>query len=176
MPAASLRVAPLPTWTRTSSSSHNYVSILYMPLGACAAFWSINADYGLTAFGIVTACVAVVTYLLVANLNNAAQGAQAGFRVLKARLVDDMVERSKDPYWEDMGRRFKEFRPNRTSVIPSKWHILRYAVLRLLSYVTFGFFKGGKAEKNNIKIGTTPTNLEDGIGVEEGKGKTTALA
>src|SRR4051794_10824958 len=100
-----------------------------MPLGACAAFWSINAAYGLAAFGIVTACVAVVTYLLVANLNNAVQAAQVGFRALQRRLVNDMVERSGDEYWEPKGMAFRQFRPHRASIMPSKWHIFRYAVV-----------------------------------------------
>jgi hypothetical protein len=107
-----------------------YVSIFYMPVGICAAIWSINADYGLEAFAIVTAVVAVTTYVLVVNLNNIVDASRGLYRVVEKWLVDDMIHRSKDEHWQIKGREFSQFRPKRDNVMPSKWYILRYVILR----------------------------------------------
>ncbi|KAH7311228.1 hypothetical protein B0I35DRAFT_61880 [Stachybotrys elegans] len=107
-----------------------YVSIFYMPVGICAAIWSINADYGLTAFGIVTAAVAIVTYVVVGNLNNTVDGIHALYRAVETWLVNDMIQRSRNAYWESKGKEFSQFRPKRDNVMPSKWYVLWYVIRR----------------------------------------------
>jgi hypothetical protein len=107
-----------------------YVSIFYMPVGIFAAIWSINPDYGLVAFGIVTAVVAVVTYILVANFNNTVDAARVLYRAAETWVVTDMIKESKDPFWESKGREFSQLRPKRDNIMPSKWYVLWYVVLR----------------------------------------------
>lgn len=102
-----------------------------MPLSACASVWGINEDFGAVTFGIVTAVVAVATYIFVANLNSAVRAMQATYRALENRLVEDMMRQSDDKYWADKGRDFKQFRPDRADIMPSKWLILWYAIVKV---------------------------------------------
>jgi hypothetical protein len=114
-----------------------YISIFYMPLGVCAGMWSINAEFGLTLFGIVTVVVAVTTYMLVANLNNIVQASRTAYAKLEGLLVEDMIERSHTEYRERKGREFRQFRPNRSDIMPSKWYILWYATLTVARQLGF---------------------------------------
>jgi len=101
-----------------------------MPVGICAAVWSINADYGLTAFGIVTAAVALLTYVVVGNLNNAVDAVRRLYRGAENWVVADMIEKSKDESWKEKGFEFNQFRPKRENIMPSRWYILWYVIVR----------------------------------------------
>lgn len=103
-----------------------------MPLGVCAAMWSIDSDYGLEAFGIVTAFVAVVTYIIVANLDNAVQAVRASYRAVENWLIKDMTRPDNDSYWISKGQAFKQFRPDRTNLAPSKWFMVCYLAFKMI--------------------------------------------
>ncbi|KAK2836977.1 hypothetical protein FQN49_006531 [Arthroderma sp. PD_2] len=144
-----------------------YVSIFYMPLGVSAAVWSINADYGLTLFGIVTVIVAIATYVLVANLNNTVQAMQAAFRAFQSWLVKDMMSRPENEYWVEKARGFKQFRPDRANLKPSKWMLLWYLAIKVLR---FDFLKGtAKNIDSKPCLDTTksPDDTEDGTQSDE---------
>ena len=107
-----------------------YVNVFYMPVTACATIWSINEDYGIVTFAVVTSVVAVLTYIVVANLNNFVHAGKTAFRALESKIVRDMVD-DHDEYWAGRGAEFKQFRPDRLSIIPSKWLLLGYLLSKL---------------------------------------------
>ncbi|KAK2774914.1 hypothetical protein FQN53_003390 [Emmonsiellopsis sp. PD_33] len=108
-----------------------YVSIVYLPLGFCAALWSINEKYSVPNFAIVTVVIGLTTYILVSNLNNAVHFAKRTFRKVKTPVVDRM-KHDPDKIWSDRATRFAAFRPEREKVEPSLWYIPQYMFIETL--------------------------------------------
>ncbi|KAK2808031.1 hypothetical protein FQN50_005113 [Emmonsiellopsis sp. PD_5] len=138
-----------------------YVSIVYLPLGFCAALWSINEKYSVPNFAIVTVFVGLTTYILVSNLNNAVRFSKKSFRQVKTPVVDRM-KNDPDIIWSDRAARFAAFRPEREKVEPSLWYIPHYMFIEALR--KFGLSKlppGDSAEEPKpkpSKSGKQPNN------------------
>ncbi|KAF7118016.1 hypothetical protein CNMCM5793_007385 [Aspergillus hiratsukae] len=111
-----------------------YVSIFYLPLGYCAALWSINRDFNLVAFALVTALLALGTYALVLNLSNIVFLIRKAYRKLPAPncMKDDPHEQ-----WANLGSAFSGFMPERHGDQPSEWTVLLYAVLMVTEKMEF---------------------------------------
>lgn len=77
-----------------------YVSIFYLPLGFCAALWSINKDYEVTQFAVVSALVASITYILVANLGNVVMAIKSSYKATREPILKRM-ESDNDTEWKE---------------------------------------------------------------------------
>ncbi|KAH2534182.1 hypothetical protein KXW97_008071 [Aspergillus fumigatus] len=113
-----------------------YVSIFYLPLGYCAALWSINRDFNLVAFTITTALLALGTYALVLNLNDIVFLIRKTYRKLRSPILEAMKNDSHEQ-WAELGSAFSEFMPERHGDQPSEWAILLYAVLMATEKLKF---------------------------------------
>ncbi|EAW19319.1 uncharacterized protein NFIA_092800 [Aspergillus fischeri NRRL 181] len=113
-----------------------YVSIFYLPLSYCAALWSINRDYNLVAFAIVTALLALGTYALVLNLNDIVFLIRKAYRKLRTPILEAMKNDSHEQ-WADLGSAFSGFMPERHGDQPSEWTVLLYAVLMATEKLKF---------------------------------------
>ncbi|SPO02002.1 uncharacterized protein DNG_04675 [Cephalotrichum gorgonifer] len=107
-----------------------YVSIFYLPLGVCAAMFSIDPDFGLTLFGVVTVVTAVTTYFIVANLESIIHVLRRTPQAIKTPLVDKMAQDG-DEEWKRRGQGLRDARPDRADATPSGWRIVQYAGVRL---------------------------------------------
>ncbi|KAL1964567.1 hypothetical protein VTN77DRAFT_6864 [Rasamsonia byssochlamydoides] len=97
-----------------------YVSIFYLPLSFCAAIWSINENYSTSAFAITAVIIALITYLLVANLENAVSLLKSLYRLIKRPVIRRMTNDPEET-WATKGKSFTSFRPDRANVEPSEW-------------------------------------------------------
>ncbi|KAH6632198.1 hypothetical protein F5144DRAFT_593009 [Chaetomium tenue] len=96
-----------------------------------SAIWSINESYSSTNLAIVTVVVAVATYALTFNLNNAVHGLQKIYGPKRRALIGRM-ERDPNPTWQWFGDRFKVFeRAERGQQRPSEWIIWAYFFRRM---------------------------------------------
>ncbi|KAK5993904.1 hypothetical protein PT974_07342 [Cladobotryum mycophilum] len=101
-----------------------YVSIFYLPLSFCAALWSINESYSRSYLSLVTILVTIATFIVVANLYNVIKKSSDIFRdYVKEPILRVMENRTT---WEDKLKKFRSFRPDRGSVVPSKWHLISF--------------------------------------------------
>ncbi|KAG5301356.1 hypothetical protein I7I48_01338 [Histoplasma ohiense] len=108
-----------------------YVSIFYLPLSYCASLWSLNEQYTVLNFAIVTFFIALATYSLVGNLNHAVLFSKKTVRHIKNPIVERM-KRDPDRIWGERGDRFSAFKPVRENVEPSQWHIPQYLCIEIL--------------------------------------------
>ncbi|KAF3481477.1 uncharacterized protein GIQ15_04236 [Arthroderma uncinatum] len=138
-----------------------YVSIFYMPIAVSAAIWSINSDYSKKVFGIVTVLIAMATYILVANLNNTAQAMQGAYRVIENWLVKDMAKRPESEYWAAKSQDFKQFRPDRANIMPSKWLILWYFVIKILRFDFLRVAIKNTTGRKDVEVGSIGSNSEE---------------
>lgn len=108
-----------------------YVSIFYLPLSFCAALWSINESCSTSAFAITALLIALTTYFLVSNLENAVSFVRSLYRVIKRPIIRRMVD-DPDEKWAAKGKSFTSFRPDRANAEPSEWHIVLFLVVEIL--------------------------------------------
>ncbi|RHZ45310.1 uncharacterized protein CDV56_101526 [Aspergillus thermomutatus] len=125
-----------------------YVSILYLPLSYCAALWSINRDFNLVVFAIVTALLAIGTYALVLNLNNIVLLIRKAYRKLRTPILEAMKD---DPHeeWANLGSVFSRFTPERHGDQPSEWNVLLYALVMVTEKLKFW---RGHSNANNDEL------------------------
>ncbi|KAK1776556.1 hypothetical protein QBC45DRAFT_444306 [Copromyces sp. CBS 386.78] len=106
-----------------------FVSIFYLPLGFCMSMWSINEDYNATNLVIVTICIGMATYLVVANLETTVHALQRGVSLLfntpRQRLVKKMLEES-DTRCRFLGEEMSKVPLSREDAKPSEWLIFGY--------------------------------------------------
>ncbi|KAK2784010.1 hypothetical protein FQN52_009389 [Onygenales sp. PD_12] len=150
-----------------------YVSIVYLPLGFSAALWSINEEYSVPNFAMVTVVIGLTTYILVSNLNNAVRFSKRTFRQVKTPVVDRM-KNDPDKIWSDRAARFTAFRPEREKVEPSLWYIPQYMFIETLR--KFGLSKrppGGLAEEPKQKPSKSGNPSNNPPAAKEASEKTT---
>ncbi|KAK3949716.1 hypothetical protein QBC32DRAFT_172789, partial [Pseudoneurospora amorphoporcata] len=99
-----------------------FVSIFYLPLGFCMSMWSINEDYNATNLVIVTICIGMATYSVVANLETTVHALQRGVSLLfttsRQRLVKKRLEES-DTRWRFLGEEMSKVPLSREDAKPS---------------------------------------------------------
>lgn len=91
--------------------------------------WSINEDYNATNLAIVTVCIGLATYAVVANLETTVHMLKRGVSVLfntpRQRLVGKMkVER--DTRWRSLAEEMSKVPLSREDPKPSEWLIFGY--------------------------------------------------
>jgi hypothetical protein len=105
--------------------------IFYLPLAFCAALWSINNNYSTSAFAITAVFVAITTYLLVANLENAVSTLKSLYHLVKRPVIGRM-KKDGDEEWAVKGQSFDGFRPDRKNVEPSEWNVVEFLTVKVL--------------------------------------------
>ncbi|KAK3388602.1 hypothetical protein B0T20DRAFT_364876 [Sordaria brevicollis] len=106
-----------------------FVSIFYLPLGFCMSMWSINEDYNTTNLVVVTICIGLATYAVVANLETTVHALQRGVSLLfntpRKRLIKKMMDES-DTRWRSLGEEMSKAPLSREDAKPSEWLIFGY--------------------------------------------------
>ena len=82
----------------------------------------------MTALIYVVIIVALVTYLIMFNINSLAQGFGQVYNNKKRYIVRAM-KRDRNEAWKLRGQRFEVFRPKHESPEPSEWYVPFYALL-----------------------------------------------
>ncbi|KAI1098319.1 hypothetical protein F4804DRAFT_128427 [Jackrogersella minutella] len=129
-----------------------YVSIFYLPLAFVASLWSINESYGTAAFAITAALVAIGTYVIVGNLENASDVLRSSYRSVQKPIVDRMST-DKDSRWAKKGGGFQSFQPRREVVKPSEWCVALYLGLEILRHMVTLKEVLGYCSKKDIRSG-----------------------
>jgi hypothetical protein len=110
-----------------------YVSIFYLPLAFCASLWAvpdITEDTTRNPFIITAVLVGLVTYIIVFNLGNIAGLFGRKYHDRKTVVVEEMKQNG-SKRWEDLGKKFEDFRPNTDRQTPSEWWIIVYQIQRI---------------------------------------------
>jgi hypothetical protein len=108
-----------------------YVSIFYLPLSFCVALWSVNETYSQVSLAAATIIVGGTTYGVVANLETLGRVYRRSYRPMRDELLSRMAERSDK--WAERATRFRSFQVERVPVKPSRWVMVWFVILELLS-------------------------------------------
>ncbi|KAK4236067.1 hypothetical protein C8A03DRAFT_36049 [Achaetomium macrosporum] len=95
------------------------------------AIWSINESYSRVDLAIITASVAVATYLITLNLNNLVRALRKLYAPKRRKLIQQM---ERDSEWKSLGDRFKVFqRFERGQMKPSEWMIIVFLLSQMMA-------------------------------------------
>jgi hypothetical protein len=99
---------------------------------------------------LVSALVALATYLITFNLNNVVRilrgAVNALYQPRKKALVEIMMKDENDE-WKETGKRFDAYRLVRPDDTPSEWNIPLFA-LRQIFWTFMGIFRRKRKEQN----------------------------
>jgi hypothetical protein len=101
------------------------------------SLWAVPSDNfgGIHIFSIVITVVAIVTYIIVFNLNRLTSGLRGVYHQIRTPLVDrmsrdDSADDDRAPNsWAQRGRLFRGWEPGKKNKAPSEWLIVWYGVV-----------------------------------------------
>jgi hypothetical protein len=130
------------------------------------SLWSINNTlFSLSALAVTATIIAMVTYIIVFNINNISRGLAGGYTFCATNLVAEMKD-DNNVEWAMRADAFKKAaKINRDElVIPSKWRLVQYALRRpqaAFSAVRRGF-SGRPQQDSSGKRGKEKDHLSKG--------------
>lgn len=107
----------------------------------------------------VVIIVALVTYIIMFNINSLAQGFSQIYDI-KKKLILRAMKHDRNEMWKQRARRFEIFRPKHDNPEPSEWYIPLYALLHPAAFLGLGMKEtdiGGVPRCNSEKL-STPSN------------------
>ncbi|KAI2636672.1 hypothetical protein GGS21DRAFT_489429 [Xylaria nigripes] len=128
-----------------------YVSIVYLPLGFCAALCAITnviSSHTLHPFITTAILVSLATYMIVVNLGQIAEAVGKAHCSRRQSLLNKMKKDSSD--WQSIRKRLEEFPPNNERKTPAEWWIYRYQMRILFKHDDYE--EGEKDEESASKL------------------------